>query len=73
MVPAGFENAGLPGSPPGVAIEVDGRTTQPCAHRAGLCSFMKQVTEEPSGTRLTPWHPSDTPTVSSVFSGKLRV
>ena len=46
MVPAGFENAGVPGSPPGVPIEDDERTTQPCAHRAGLCSFLKPVTEE---------------------------
>ena len=47
MVPAGFENAGVPGSPPGVAIEVDERTTQPCAHRAGLCSLLKPVNKEP--------------------------
>ena len=29
MVPAGFENAGVPGSSPGVAIEDDERRTQP--------------------------------------------
>ena len=36
MVRAGFENAGVPGSSPGVAIEDEERRTQPCAHRAGL-------------------------------------
>ena len=46
MVPAGFENAGVPGSSPGVAIEDDERTTQPCAHRAWLCSLLEPVTEE---------------------------
>ena len=56
MVPAGFENAGVPGSSPGVAIEDDERTTQPCAHRAGLCSFLKPVTEETTSRTILGSH-----------------
>ena len=40
MVPAGFENAGVPGSPPGVPIGESRPTTPPRADCAGRCSFL---------------------------------
>ena len=45
MAPAGFENAGVPGSSPGVAIEERPTDDPPRADRAGLCSYL--------GTRKT--------------------